>query len=166
MSNGLLGIRAICLTAWPRFQVPAPITRPTWLVSLKRFGIPTSTSTALLSLPMAEHFDVIIVGTGAGGGPLAHSLALAGKKILISSAVHSCRERSRTGTPPQCSSKTATTPRRVDRQARQGYPPWHRLLVGGNTKVYGAAAFRLREADFGEVHHEGGALAGVGGEVR
>ena len=28
--------------------------------------------------------------------------------------------------------------------------------VGGNTKVYGAAAFRLREADFGEVHHEGG----------
>ena len=32
---------------------------------------------------MAEHYDVIIVGTGAGGGTLAHTLAPSGKRILL-----------------------------------------------------------------------------------
>ena len=32
---------------------------------------------------MAEHFDVIIVGSGAGGGTLAHTLASSGKRILL-----------------------------------------------------------------------------------
>ena len=32
---------------------------------------------------MTEHFDVIIVGSGAGGGTLAHTLAASGKRILI-----------------------------------------------------------------------------------
>ena len=30
-----------------------------------------------------EHYDVIIIGTGAGGGTLAHRLAPSGKKILL-----------------------------------------------------------------------------------
>ena len=30
-----------------------------------------------------EHYDVIIIGTGAGGGTLAHKLAPSGKKILL-----------------------------------------------------------------------------------
>ena len=30
-----------------------------------------------------EHFDVIIIGTGAGGGTLAHRLAPSGKRILL-----------------------------------------------------------------------------------
>ena len=32
---------------------------------------------------MPEHFDVIIIGTGAGGGTLAHTLASSGKRILL-----------------------------------------------------------------------------------
>ena len=32
---------------------------------------------------MAEDFDVIVVGTGAGGGTLAHTLAPSGKRILL-----------------------------------------------------------------------------------
>ena len=32
---------------------------------------------------MEEHYDVIIIGSGAGGGTLAHRLAPSGKKILI-----------------------------------------------------------------------------------
>jgi choline dehydrogenase-like flavoprotein len=32
---------------------------------------------------MADHFDVVIIGSGAGGGTLAHTLAAAGKRILI-----------------------------------------------------------------------------------
>ena len=30
-----------------------------------------------------DHYDVIIIGTGAGGGMLAHSLAASGKRILL-----------------------------------------------------------------------------------
>jgi len=30
-----------------------------------------------------EHYDVIIIGTGAGGGTLAHRLAPSGKRILL-----------------------------------------------------------------------------------
>lgn len=30
-----------------------------------------------------NHYDVIIIGTGAGGGTLAHRLAPSGKKILF-----------------------------------------------------------------------------------
>ena len=32
---------------------------------------------------MTEHYDVIIVGSGAGGGTLAHTLARSGKRILL-----------------------------------------------------------------------------------
>ena len=32
---------------------------------------------------MTEHYDVIIIGTGAGGGTLAHRLAPSGKRILV-----------------------------------------------------------------------------------
>ena len=32
---------------------------------------------------MTEHYDVIIIGTGAGGGTLAHALAGSGKRILL-----------------------------------------------------------------------------------
>ena len=32
---------------------------------------------------MPEHYDVIIIGTGAGGGTLAHTLAPSGKRILL-----------------------------------------------------------------------------------
>src|SRR5438876_195094 len=34
-------------------------------------------------MPTNNHYDVIIIGTGAGGGTLAYKLAPTGKKILI-----------------------------------------------------------------------------------
>jgi choline dehydrogenase-like flavoprotein len=34
--------------------------------------------------------------------------------------------------------------------------PHTNYYVGGNTKFYGAALFRLREVDFGEIRHHGG----------
>ena len=33
--------------------------------------------------PVAEHFDFIIAGSGAGGGTLAHTLAPSGRRILL-----------------------------------------------------------------------------------
>ena len=32
---------------------------------------------------MSDHYDVIIVGSGAGGGTLAHRLAPSGNRVLL-----------------------------------------------------------------------------------
>jgi choline dehydrogenase-like flavoprotein len=32
---------------------------------------------------VTEHYDVIVMGSGAGGGTLAHTLAPSGKRILL-----------------------------------------------------------------------------------
>jgi choline dehydrogenase-like flavoprotein len=51
-------------------------------------------------------------------------------------------------------SKYKTKEKWLDRTGRSFAPPNH-YYVGGNTKVYGAALFRLRERDFLEKHRDG-----------
>jgi len=43
----------------------------------------------------ANHYDLIVIGTGAGGGTLAHQLAPTGKKILVLERGDFCREKRR-----------------------------------------------------------------------
>ena len=67
------------------------------------------------------------------------------------------RESRRTGTPRRSSSTTATcrpTPW-YDGDGKPFQPQVH-YFVGGATKFYGAALYRLRERDFGELKHHGG----------
>ncbi|MGE3512261.1 MAG: dehydrogenase, partial [Vicinamibacterales bacterium] len=108
---------------------------------------------------MADHasYDVIIIGTGAGGGTLARKLAPTGKRILL-------LERG-TFVPRE---KDNWSPRAVNVEAKYAtrevwqdgdgaaLHPHTNYNVGGNTKFYGAALFRLRAEDFGEVLHHGG----------
>jgi choline dehydrogenase-like flavoprotein len=106
---------------------------------------------------MSEHYDVIIIGTGAGGGTLAHRLAPSGKRILLlERGGYLPRE------PENWDSKEVfgkdryvTEERWIDKNG-QSFRPHAQYFVGGNTKVYGAILFRLRERDFDEVHHHGG----------
>jgi len=106
---------------------------------------------------MENHFDIIIIGTGAGGGTLAYKLASSGKKILI-------LERG-TFLPREKDNWNTTEVFQKDRYHtkevwydKDGNPlhPGTGYWVGGNTKVYGAALFRLREKDFEKVIHKGG----------
>jgi choline dehydrogenase-like flavoprotein len=103
---------------------------------------------------MAEHYDVIIVGTGAGGGTLAHTLAPTGKRILmIERGDFLPREMSN------------WDPKSVFEQGRyisedtwydatgKPFQPQVHYYVGGATKLYGAALYRLRPQDFGEINH-------------
>jgi len=32
---------------------------------------------------VTDHYDVVVIGSGAGGGTLARTLAMAGKRILL-----------------------------------------------------------------------------------
>src|SRR5262245_55196175 len=105
----------------------------------------------------STQFDVIVIGTGAGGGTLAHKLAPSGKPILL---------LERGGYVPR--EKDNWNPRAVNVDAKyhtkevwrgeDGKPlhPHTNYYVGGNTKFYGAALFRLRKEDFGEMKHHGG----------
>jgi len=104
-----------------------------------------------------EHYDVIIIGTGAGGGTLAHRLAPSGKRVLLlERGGYLPRE------PENWDSREVFTKERYlsDEQWYDGdgqpYTPHQQYFVGGNTKFYGAILFRLRERDFGEVQHYGG----------
>ncbi|MBM3734201.1 MAG: GMC family oxidoreductase [Acidobacteria bacterium] len=104
-----------------------------------------------------ENYDVIIIGSGAGGGTLAYRLAASGKKILIlERGGYIPREKE------NWSSKAVNTEARYQAKEtwrdRNGKPlhPHTNYCVGGNTKFYGAALFRLRERDFRELRHHGG----------
>jgi choline dehydrogenase-like flavoprotein len=106
---------------------------------------------------MAEDYDVIIIGTGAGGGTLAHRLAPSGLRILLLERGDYLRRE-----PENWDSKEVFTNARYkthevwyDKDGQPFHPGQH-YYVGGQTKFYGAILFRLREQDFGEVRHYGG----------
>ena len=104
-----------------------------------------------------DHYDVIIIGSGAGGGSLALRLAPSGKRILLlERGGYLPRERDNWETEAVfLKGKYLTTERWLDVDGN-GFTPEQNYNVGGNTKFYGAALFRLRPEDFGELTHHGG----------
>jgi choline dehydrogenase-like flavoprotein len=107
------------------------------------------------------HFDVIIIGSGAGGGTLAYRLAPSGKKILIlERGTYVPREKANWDSRAVNVEARYQT-REIWRDKDGGaLHPHANYNVGGNTKFYGAALFRLRERDFGQVTHAGGVSPG------
>ncbi len=103
-----------------------------------------------------EHYDIIIIGTGAGGGTMAHVLAPTGKKILLLERGDFLpRERENWSTEAVFKQKRYQAHETWTYNGEPFRPEIH-YWVGGNTKMFGAAMFRLREADFGEIQHAGG----------
>jgi choline dehydrogenase-like flavoprotein len=102
-------------------------------------------------------YDVIIIGTGAGGGTLAHHLAPSGKRILL---------LERGDWLPREPANWSTTDVFVDNRyispdtwydaTGRAFQPQIHYFVGGATKLYGAALYRLRAEDFGELRHHDG----------
>jgi len=105
----------------------------------------------------AERYDVIIIGTGAGGGTLLHSLAPTGKKILVLERGDFV-PRERANWDSRAVNVEAKYNAKETWYEKGGKPlhPHTNYFVGGNTKFYGAALFRLRKEDFGELKHWGG----------
>ena len=104
-----------------------------------------------------NRYDVIIIGTGAGGGTLAYHLAPSGKRILILERGDYV-PREKANWDPKVVNVDAhynTNESWRDKDGNDLHPHTN-YYVGGNTKFYGAALFRLRERDFGELCHYGG----------
>lgn len=104
-----------------------------------------------------KQYDLIIIGSGAGGGTLAHALAPTGKKILIIERGNYLKREKENWEPRAVflENRYHTKEKWYDREGN-AFSPGMNYYVGGNTKVYGAALLRLRERDFQEVHHYGG----------
>jgi choline dehydrogenase-like flavoprotein len=104
-----------------------------------------------------NHYDVIIIGTGAGGGTLAYALAGTGKRILLlERGPYVPREKDNWSTRAvNLEGKYNTKEPWYDKDGKPLHPHTN-YFVGGNTKFYGAALFRLRKEDFGEIRHHGG----------
>ena len=106
---------------------------------------------------MATTYDIAIIGSGAGGGTLAYALASTGRKILLlERGDYVPRETANWSTRAvnvEGRYQTKEVWRDVDGHALH---PHTNYAVGGNTKFYGAALFRFRREDFGEIKHWGG----------
>ena len=104
-----------------------------------------------------ERYDIVIIGTGAGGGTLAYHLANAGKRVLIlERGPFLPQEKPNWNTADVfLENRYHTKDVWTDKEGHDLHPGTG-YWVGGNTKVYGAAMFRLREEDFGVLHHKGG----------
>lgn len=111
-------------------------------------------STKAEEIMINGYYDVIIIGTGAGGGTLARKLAPSGKRILILERGDFVKRE-----PDNWNSRAVNVEGKYNTKEvwydRDGKPlhPHTNYNVGGNTKFYGAALFRMRKEDFGELQH-------------
>jgi choline dehydrogenase-like flavoprotein len=105
----------------------------------------------------SDHYDVIIIGSGPGGGAVAHRLAQTGKRILIlERGDYLPRSRANWDAKTVFVDGAYQAPDIWYGKRGESFHPGLHYYVGGNSKVYGAALLRLRERDFGALHHKGG----------
>ncbi|MGF1515801.1 MAG: GMC oxidoreductase [Elainellaceae cyanobacterium] len=106
---------------------------------------------------MTQYYDVIIIGAGAGGGTLAYGLAPTGKRILlIERGDYLPREKENWDADEIFTQGRYQADEQWLNGQEQPFNPQAYYVVGGNTKVYGAALQRMRQEDFGELHHVDG----------
>jgi len=103
------------------------------------------------------HYDVLIIGSGAGGASIAHALAPSGKSILILERGEHLPRGLKNWDSNYVFVNRGYRTREMwyDKNGRPFHPNTH-YWVGGNTTFYGAALFRLRPGDFEERAHRGG----------
>jgi choline dehydrogenase-like flavoprotein len=102
-------------------------------------------------------YDVVVIGSGAGGGTLARHLAPSGKSILLLERGDWLpREPANWSASDVFVDNRYISPDTWYDEKGKGFQPQVHYFVGGATKLYGAALYRLRAEDFGELRHHDG----------
>src|SRR3954453_10596844 len=106
---------------------------------------------------MSDHYDVIVIGSGAGGGTLVHRLAPTGLRVLLLERGDWLpQEPENWSAADVFGDDRYVSPDRWSARRGKFFQPQVHSFVGGATKLYGAALYRLRAEDFGEVQHHDG----------
>src|SRR5262245_57934038 len=101
---------------------------------------------------MDTRFDIIIIGTGAGGGTMAYALAPTGARILLLERGDFVPQEDENWSPAavwkdrryRANGETWVDDTGLHRE----FQPYTHYGVGGNTKFWGSALFRFRREDF------------------
>lgn len=101
-------------------------------------------------MDLERAYDVVVVGSGASGGTLAYGLATKGANVLVVESGDFVR-------PPHTKDPLDT---RIGFAQSEYGPSGSLPCVGGPTKFYGSALYRLRKSDFGWTRLETGESAG------
>jgi choline dehydrogenase-like flavoprotein len=106
---------------------------------------------------VSDHYDVIVIGSGAGGGTLTRHLAPSGKRILLLERGDWLPREPQNWLAGEVfvENRYVSPDTWYDGDGTPFQPQVH-YYVGGATKLYGAALYRMRAEDFGEVNHHGG----------
>lgn len=119
------------------------------------FTLTPTPDPAQLQVSNGAHFDVVIIGSGAGGGTLArHLMEHSQLRVLVierGDFLPQERENWDAEAVMQKGRYVSTDPW-LDKHGKPFQPGSH-YFVGGATKMYGAAHFRLRARDFEELAH-------------
>jgi choline dehydrogenase-like flavoprotein len=103
---------------------------------------------------VTEHYDIIIIGTGAGGGTIAQALSETGARLLILERGDFVPQEEENWNPEAVwkDLRYQTAERWLDERGRE-FRPYTHYCVGGNTKFWGSVLYRLRREDFDAVEH-------------
>ena len=110
-----------------------------------------------MNMTPTQRYDIIVIGTGAGGGTLVHALADTSAEVLVLERGDFVPQE------PENSDPTAvwqdlryrTAERWIDGEGA-AFRPYTHYCVGGNTKFWGSVLFRMRREDFGDLQHVDG----------
>ncbi len=106
---------------------------------------------------MSDAYDIIIIGTGAGGGTMARALADSGARILILERGDYVPQEPENWDPAEVWKhlRYRTREQWLD-ESGEPFLPYTHYCVGGNTKFWGSVLYRLRREDFQAVEHADG----------
>jgi choline dehydrogenase-like flavoprotein len=102
-------------------------------------------------------YDIIIIGTGAGGGTMARALADTGARILVIERGDFVPVEAENWSPAAVwqDLRYRAQERWLDEDGRE-FAPYIHYGVGGNTKFWGSVLYRLRCEDFRATEHADG----------
>jgi choline dehydrogenase-like flavoprotein len=105
----------------------------------------------------SAHFNVVIIGSGAGGGTMAAALAPTGCRILVIERGESLPRHADNWDPNVVWMEQRYRAREQWFNSNTGtFRPNTHYCVGGNTKFWGSVLYRLRPDDFEQTRHVDG----------
>jgi len=106
---------------------------------------------------VTTRFDIVIIGSGAGGGTMAQALAGSGARVLVIERGDFVPREDQNWDPVAVwkDLRYRTTDSWLDERGTP-FRPYMHYNVGGNTKFWGSVLYRMRREDFQATEHADG----------